>query len=83
MSKVEKKKLDFIHGNLSIVRKLNWELHLTPSAFFYQIFSSFTFQMLSLFLVSSLKVPYTLPLPCSPTHPLPLPGPGIPLYWGI
>jgi hypothetical protein len=20
---------------------------------------------------------------CSPTHPLPLPGPGIPLYWGI
>jgi hypothetical protein len=26
------------------------------------------------------KVPYTLPLPCSPTHPLPLPGHGIPLY---
>jgi hypothetical protein len=25
------------------------------------------------------KVPYTLPLPCSPTHPLLLPGPGIPL----
>jgi hypothetical protein len=24
------------------------------------------------------KVPYTLPLPCSPTYPLPLPGPGIP-----
>jgi hypothetical protein len=30
-----------------------------------------------------LKVPYTLPLPCSPTHPLPLLGPDIPLYWGI
>jgi hypothetical protein len=29
------------------------------------------------------KVPYTLPLPCSPTHPLQLLGPGIPLYWGI
>jgi hypothetical protein len=29
------------------------------------------------------KGPYTLPLPCSPTHPLPLLGPGIPLYWGI
>jgi hypothetical protein len=27
------------------------------------------------------KVPYTLPLTCSPTHPLLLPGPGIPLYW--
>jgi hypothetical protein len=29
------------------------------------------------------KVPYTLHPPCSPTHPLPLLGPGIPLYWGI
>jgi hypothetical protein len=29
------------------------------------------------------KVPYTFPLPGSPTHPLQLPGPGIPLYWGI
>jgi hypothetical protein len=29
------------------------------------------------------KVPYTHPTPCSPNHPLPLPGPGIPLYWGI
>ena len=29
------------------------------------------------------KVPYTLPRPCSLTHPLLLPGPGIPLYWDI
>ena len=29
------------------------------------------------------NVPYTLPPPCSPTYPLLLPGPGIPLYWGI
>jgi hypothetical protein len=29
------------------------------------------------------KVPYTLPLHCFPTHPLPLLGPGFPLYWGI
>jgi hypothetical protein len=29
------------------------------------------------------KVPYTLSPTCSPTHPLLLPGPGIPLYWGI
>jgi hypothetical protein len=27
------------------------------------------------------KAPYILHLPCSPTHLLPLPGPGIPLYW--
>jgi hypothetical protein len=39
--------------------------------------------MLSPFLVSSLKVPYTLPHTCSPTHPLLLPGPDIPLYWDI
>jgi hypothetical protein len=30
-----------------------------------------------------LKFPYTVPLPCSPTHPLPLLGPGVPLHWGI
>jgi hypothetical protein len=30
-----------------------------------------------------LKVPYTLPPPCFPTHPLPLLGPGVPLHWGI
>jgi hypothetical protein len=30
-----------------------------------------------------LKVPYTLSPPCSPTHSLPLLGPGVPLYWGI
>jgi hypothetical protein len=36
------------------------------------------------FLVSSLKIPYSLtPSPYSPTHPLPAPGPGIPLDWGI
>ena len=29
------------------------------------------------------KVPYILPTPCSPTHPLPFLGPGVPLYWGI
>jgi hypothetical protein len=31
------------------------------------------------------KAPYTLTntLPGSQSHPLPLPGPGIPLYWGI
>jgi hypothetical protein len=29
------------------------------------------------------KVPYTLLPPCSPTHPLLLLGPGVPLYWGI
>jgi hypothetical protein len=47
--------------------------------YYYLIFSLFTFQMLSPFLVSPLKIPYLY----SPTHPFPLPGPGIPLYWVI
>jgi hypothetical protein len=44
--------------------------------FFYYIFSSITFSMLSQ------KFPHTLP-PNSPTQPFPIFGPGVPLYWGI
>jgi hypothetical protein len=29
------------------------------------------------------KVPYTLPPPYSPTHPILLPGPCVPLHWAI
>jgi hypothetical protein len=29
------------------------------------------------------EIPLYPPPPCSSTHPLLLPGPGIPLYWGI
>jgi hypothetical protein len=43
--------------------------------FFYYVFSSITFPMLSQ------KSP--IPSPHSPTHLFPLFGPGIPLYWGI
>jgi hypothetical protein len=39
--------------------------------------------MLSLFLVSLLNPPSPSSSPCSPTHSLPLPGPGTPLHWGI
>ena len=39
--------------------------------------------MLSPFLVSPQKIPYSLPIPYSPIHTLPLPGPGIPSHWGI
>jgi hypothetical protein len=39
--------------------------------------------MLSPFLVSPLKPPPPPLLPSSPTHSLPLPGPGIPLFRGI
>jgi hypothetical protein len=46
------------------------------SFFFNYIFTSITFPMLSQ------KTPHTVP-PNSPTHPFPVFGPGIPLYWGM
>jgi hypothetical protein len=36
-----------------------------------------------MFQILSPKPPIPSPLPCSPTHPLPLHGPGIPLNWAI
>ena len=64
--------------------------HTQHFKYFYYIFSLFTFQMLSPFLVFPKKKKNQKPkilsphyYPCSPTHPLPLPGPGIPLHWGI
>jgi hypothetical protein len=50
-------------------------------------FLAFSFFLLDIFFIyiSNFKcypkVPYALPLPCSSTHPLPLLGPGVPLYW--
>jgi hypothetical protein len=35
------------------------------------------------FLVSPPKIPYPLPVPLLPNPPTPIPGPVIPLYWGI
>ena len=42
--------------------------------------------MLSPFMISPLKTPYPIPhppSPCTPTYSLPLPCPGIPLYWSM
>jgi hypothetical protein len=51
------------------------------------LFLFFHFFLLRIFLnyISNAipKVPHTLPPPHSPTHPFPLFGPGVPLYWGI
>jgi hypothetical protein len=48
------------------------------------IFIYFLLEIFFIYISNAIpKVPYTLPPPCSPTHPLPLPGPGITLYWGI
>jgi hypothetical protein len=51
-------------------------------AFFF--FFTFLLDIFFIYISNTiLKIPYTLPLPCSPTQPLLLPGPAIPLYWGI
>ena len=55
---------------------------MTFQFFIYIVFSLFTFQMLSHFLVSPSKILYPLCLPLLPNPPNPIPGPGIHLYWG-
>jgi hypothetical protein len=61
------KHCNFMRSHLSI-------LNLTAQAIAL-LFRNFSPVSISPFIVSSLKAPYTLPLPCSPTHPLQLPGP--------
>jgi hypothetical protein len=55
------------------------------SKFFFVVVVVVAFFLLDIFFIYILnaipKVPYTLPLPCSPTHLLPLLGPGITLYY--
>jgi hypothetical protein len=56
--------------------------------FFFLLFATIYFYiLLDIFFIyisnAIPKVPYTLSLPCSRTHPLPLLGPDIPLYWDI
>jgi hypothetical protein len=47
-------------------------------------FSNFLLDIFFMYISNAIpKVPYRLPLACSPTHSLLLLGPGIPLYWGI
>jgi hypothetical protein len=58
--------------------------HCLRAHIFYWIFSLFTFQMLSPFLVSPPKnILPLLPPPCLTSHLLLLPGLGIPPHWGI
>jgi hypothetical protein len=52
--------------------------HIQPWLLF---FNNFLLDIFFIYISNAIwKVPYTLPLPCSPTHPLPFLGPGIPLY---
>jgi hypothetical protein len=59
-------------------------LTLCSTLFFGFFPSHFLLDIFFIYISNAIpKVPYTLPLPCSPTHSLPLLGPGIPLYWGM
>jgi hypothetical protein len=70
---------------------LNSRRELYYFFYFSWIFPSFTFQMLSPFLVSPQETPYPIPPPSASmrvfphqtTHPLLPPCPGIPPHWGI
>ena len=56
-----------------------WEFHSLHILFF----SIFLLDIFFTYISNAIpKVPYA-PLPCSTTYPLPLLGPGVPLYWGI
>jgi hypothetical protein len=58
-----------------------------PHFLFFSSLFFFILFLLDIFFIyipnAILKVPYTSPPHCSPTHPLPLLGLGVPLYWGI
>jgi hypothetical protein len=50
---------------------------------FFNLILFFLLDIIFIYISNAIpKVPYTLPPPCSPTHSLPLLGPGFPLYWG-
>jgi hypothetical protein len=52
--------------------------------YFFLFFFNFLLDIFFIYISNTiLKVPYTLPTPCSLIHPLPLLGPGVPLYWGM
>jgi hypothetical protein len=51
---------------------------------FFDYFILFLLDIFFIYISNAIpKAPYTLPLPCSPNHPLQFPGPEVPLYWAI
>jgi hypothetical protein len=61
-----------------------FSFYLFLNFFILKFFSSFLLDIFFLYISNAIpKAPYAPTLPCSPTHLLPLSGPGIPLYWGI
>jgi hypothetical protein len=77
-----------VSGNICTQTLLTTYIEQLNSTLSMQSMTGIFFQfLLDIFFIyisnAILKVPYTLPLPFSPTHPFPLLGPGIALYLGI
>jgi hypothetical protein len=54
------------------------------SFFFFYFLFNFLLDIFFIYISNVIpKVPYTLPLPCTSNHSLPLLSPGVPLYWSI
>ena len=92
------KKIQFLTYINKIINKMSQSMcvfHCSFTRYFSQIpqltlpqstflFFFFKLGIFFIYIFSAIpKVPHTLPTPHSPTHPLPLLGPGVPLYWGI
>jgi hypothetical protein len=61
-----------------------WFLVTKAQNFHSQLIAYFLKDIFFIYISNAIpKVPYALPPSYSPTHPLPLLDPGIPLYWGI
>jgi hypothetical protein len=63
---------------------VSYLIHSQAVSIIFLILISFLLDVFFIYISNAIpKVPYTLPPPCSSPHPLPLHGPGVPLYWGI
>jgi hypothetical protein len=78
-----------LHRFCTEVKSYSISLNIASSIFTHMAYikTSYLFKKIDIFFIyisnAIPKVPYTLPPPCSPTHPLPLLNPVVPLYWGI
>jgi hypothetical protein len=78
--------LSFLFFNVPILQFLLLIFHV-PILLLYSLFYFLSYiLLLDIFFTyisnAIQKGPYALHPSCSPTHPLPLFGPGVPLYWG-
>jgi hypothetical protein len=60
---------------------IKWQNQCTLGIWYQSLNSSFVLDIFYIYISNAIpKIPYTIPPPYSPTHPLLLPSPGIPLY---